>query len=146
MNGQYYDQQHARKRRSVSTPQFVKFLNKHNQNVPANEQNATESHEKQYTIETAVFIDRFLAAKFQNRMNDLKKLVLTIMHQVQLIYNYSSMKTKIKIVIVKYEVLNSASASPSTADGDIDKYLGKLAIIRQIKKKNNFFFLLSSHV
>ena len=57
-------------------------------------------------------------------MPDLKRLVLTIMFQVQLIYNYSSMKTKLKIVIVKYEVLSTASASPNTADGDIDKVSG----------------------
>lgn len=31
------------------------------------------------------------------------------------------MKTKIKIVIVKYEVLSTASGSPNPADGDIDK-------------------------
>lgn len=109
-------------RRSINnSPQFAKFINKHNQNVPTND--TSDANEKQHTIETAVFIDRFLAAKFQNRMQDLKKLVLTIMHQVQLIYNYGSMKTKIRIVIVKYEVLNSASASPNPADGDIDKYL-----------------------
>lgn len=113
---------HYRLRRSVSSTQFVKFLNKHNQNVQ-NDQNLPEISEKMRTIETAVFVDRFLASKFQNRMNDLKNLVKTIMHQVQIIYNYSSMKTKIKIVIVRYEVLNSAGSSPNHADGDIDKYL-----------------------
>ena len=121
----YYtiDGHRYRVRRSVSS-QFGRFVvNKHNQNVQANDQNSSETDEKQRTIETAVFIDRFLAAKFQNRMSELRKLVLTIMHQVQLIYNYSSMKTKVRIVIVKYEVLSSASTSPNPADGDIDKYL-----------------------
>lgn len=115
---------HQRERRSVNSPGFMRFVNKHNQNVPGDEQ--PESGEKQRVIEVAIFIDRFLAAKYANRMPDLKRLVLTIMFQVQLIYNYSSMtKTKIKIVIVRYEVLSTASASPNPADGDIDKVSGK---------------------
>lgn len=58
------------------------------------------------TIETAIFVDQYLSQRFSGRLNDLKRLVMAIMNEVQLIYNYKSMKTPLKIVIVKYEVSN----------------------------------------
>lgn len=62
-----------------------------------------------------------LAKRFEGRFDELKRLIMAIMNEVQLIYEYSSMKTRIKIVIAKFEVLNGHG--PRNADGDIDRYL-----------------------
>lgn len=75
------------------------------------------------TIETAIFVDSHLRQRFENRLHDLKRLVLSIMHEVQLIYAYQSMKIPIRIVIVKLEVLETPESSPNNAGGDIDRYL-----------------------
>lgn len=81
------------------------------------------SAQRPYTIETAIFVDSHLKQRFQNRLHDLQRLVLSIMHEVQLIYNYQSMKVPIKIVVARYEVLDKADNGPNTAGGDIDRYL-----------------------
>ncbi|RWS28727.1 disintegrin and metalloproteinase with thrombospondin motifs 7-like protein 1, partial [Leptotrombidium deliense] len=79
--------------------------------------------QKAKTIETAIFVDKHLHQRFSNNLNELKRLVLAIMSEVQLIYNFRSMKTAIRIVIVKFEVLPLTSEAPNDAHGDIDKYL-----------------------
>lgn len=75
------------------------------------------------TIETAIYIDKELLQRFSGDKAALTRLVLAIMNEVQLIYNYKSMKTKIKIVITKLVFLNSSSDAPKNASGDIDQYL-----------------------
>lgn len=66
-------------------------------------------------------MDQSLAQRFEGRVDELKRLLMAIMDEVQLIYEYSSMRTRIKIVVVKFEVLNGHG--PETAEGDIDRYL-----------------------
>lgn len=68
-------------------------------------------------------MDQYLNQRFHGRLADLKRLVMATMNEVQLIYNYRTMKTQIKIVIVKFEVLQGAEYGPDNAGGDIDKYL-----------------------
>lgn len=75
------------------------------------------------TIETAIFVDHHLKSRFEGRLQDLKRLVLATMNEVQLIYNYQSMKIPIRIVITKFEILKDPKEGPNNADGDIDKYL-----------------------
>lgn len=75
------------------------------------------------TIETAIFVDQYLSQRFSGRQPDLKRLVLAMMNEVQLIYNYQTMKTQVKIVIVKFDILPTSEQSPNNAGGDIDKYL-----------------------
>ncbi|XP_074594116.1 ADAMTS metallopeptidase stall [Brevipalpus obovatus] len=77
---------------------------------------------KIYTIETAIFVDPSLANRFEGRFDELKRLIMAIMNEVQLIYEYSSMRTRIRIIVVKYEVLTQLNG-PNTAEGDIDQYL-----------------------
>lgn len=81
------------------------------------------SNNRVKTIETAIFVDAHLNQRFQGRLHDLKRLVMATMNEVQLIYSYDTMKVPIRIVISKFEVLNSNSDHPSNAGGDIDKYL-----------------------
>ncbi|KAI1280547.1 A disintegrin and metalloproteinase with thrombospondin motifs 6 [Halotydeus destructor] len=78
--------------------------------------------QKLRTIETAIFVDQQLNQRFQGRSSDLKRLVMATMAEVQLIYQYKSMSTPVKIVIVKYEVLQDQNGL-NDAGGDIDKYL-----------------------
>lgn len=75
------------------------------------------------TIETAIFVDHHLKSRFEGRLQDLKRLVLATMNEVQLIYNYKSMKIPIRIVITKFEILKDPEDGPNNAGGDIDKYL-----------------------
>ncbi|CAG2106554.1 unnamed protein product [Medioppia subpectinata] len=77
----------------------------------------------QKTIETAVYIDRHLLKRFNGLRSELTRLVLAIMNEVQLIYTFKSMKTRIKIVIKKMVFLSQPDNSPNTAEGDIDEYL-----------------------
>ena len=75
------------------------------------------------TIETAIFVDNHLKQRFQNRLNDLKRLVMATMSEVQLIYNYQSMRIPIRIVISRLEILQRPEEGPNNAGGDIDRYL-----------------------
>ncbi|CAG2173530.1 unnamed protein product, partial [Oppiella nova] len=77
----------------------------------------------QKIIETAVYIDRHLLNRFNGLRSELTRLVLAIMNEVQLIYSFKSMKTRIKIVIMKMVFLSQPDSSPDTAEGDIDEYL-----------------------
>lgn len=90
------------------------------------------------TIETAVFIDYDLVERFNGRKSDLIRLVLSIMNEVQLIYSFKSMKTRIKIVIVKLVMLKKGEPSPDKAGGDIDKYLDNFCVwqARKLKRQD----------
>lgn len=82
-------------------------------------------------IETAVFIDQALDSKFtglSNGLVELNKLVLTIMNQVQYLFEYSSLQVPIKLKLVLVEHLRESerlvgSAAPNSERGDIDAYL-----------------------
>lgn len=87
-------------------------------------------------IETAVFIDKHLLNRFSGLRSDLTRLVLAIMNEVQLIYNFKSMKTRIKIVIVKMVFLSPDDSQPNTADGDIDEYLDNFCSWQSKKWRN----------
>ncbi|XP_054162351.1 A disintegrin and metalloproteinase with thrombospondin motifs adt-2-like [Oppia nitens] len=75
------------------------------------------------TIETAIFVDKHLLNKYSGMRSELIRQILAIMNEVQLIYNFKSMKTRIKIVIVKLVFLSQPDSGPDTANGDIDQYL-----------------------
>lgn len=75
------------------------------------------------TIETAIFVDSHLKQRFQNRLQDLKRLVMATMNEVQLIYNYQSMRIPVRIVISRLEILQRPEDGPNNAGGDIDRYL-----------------------
>lgn len=85
------------------------------------------------TIETAVFVDSALDAKFNGLSNglvELNKLIVTIMNQVQHLFKYSSMKVpiNIKLVLVEHMSVSKNSADnqlslPNSDGGDIDLYL-----------------------
>ncbi len=45
------------------------------------------------------------------------------MNEVQLIYSFKSMKTRIKIVITKLVFLKDEENAPNNGEGDIDEYL-----------------------
>jgi hypothetical protein len=75
------------------------------------------------TIETAIFVDSHLKTRFQNRINDLKRLVMATMNEVQLIYNYQSLRIPVRIVISRLEILNRPEDGPNNSGGDIDRYL-----------------------
>ena len=75
------------------------------------------------TIETAIFVDSHLKTRFQSRINDLKRLVMATMNEVQLIYNYQSMRIPVRIVISRLEILHRPEDGPSNSGGDIDRYL-----------------------
>lgn len=83
--------------------------------------------DKIYDIETIIFVDQSLIENFNGARQDLEKLILAIMNEVQLIYNFDTMKTKIRIVIKKIVYLDRNNQNdvgvPNTADGDIDQYL-----------------------
>ncbi len=78
------------------------------------------------TIETAVYIDKYLLNRFNGITSDLKRLVLAIMNEVRLIYSFNSMKTRIKIVITKLVFLKDGENAPNNGKGDIDEYLDNL--------------------
>lgn len=78
------------------------------------------------TIETAVYIDKYLLNRFNGITSDLKRLVLAIMNEVQLIYSFKSMKTRIKIVITKLVFLKDEENAPNNGEGDINEYLDNL--------------------
>lgn len=89
------------------------------------------SEPKSRTIETAVFIDQALDTKFNGLSNglvELNKLVLTIMHQVQYLFEYSSLQTPIRLKLVLIEHLKESERQlgltmPNPERGDIDAYL-----------------------
>lgn len=81
---------------------------------------------KMYTIETAIFVDSSLASRYEGHMDDLHRLIMSIMNEVQLIYEYSSMETRIQIVITKLEILSNQG--PDDASGDIDQYLDNFCL------------------
>ena len=120
-----------------------------NQQVTANHLNASSSSSstltrdkrqantnKQRTIETAIFVDHYLEQRFTNRLNDLKRLVMSVMNEVQLIYNYKTMKIPIRIVIVRFEILKAPEISPDTAGGDIDRYLDNFCSWQAVKLRS----------
>lgn len=78
---------------------------------------------KVYSIETIIFVDKTLIRRFNGARPELQKLILAIMNEVQLIYNFDSLKTRIRIVIKKIVYLDDNHDSPNTANGDIDLYL-----------------------
>ena len=88
------------------------------------------------TIETAVYIDKHLLNRFNGLRSELTRLVLAIMNEVQLIYSFKSMKTRIKIVVVKMVFLDQTDSSPDTADGDIDEYLDNFCSWQSKKWRN----------
>lgn len=91
---------------------------------------------KQRTIETAIFVDHYLEQRFTNRLNDLKRLVMSVMNEVQLIYNYKTMKIPIRIIIVRFEILKAPEISPDTAGGDIDRYLDNFCSWQAVKLRS----------
>lgn len=72
-------------------------------------------------IELAVFVDAALSNSMPDE-SELRKLLLAMLEQVQLILEYRSLGTPIKLNIVHLEVLNSRNG-PGTADGEIGDYL-----------------------
>lgn len=94
------------------------------------------NYPKQRTIETAIFVDHHLKQRFANRLNDLKRLVMAVMNEVQLIYNYKTMKIPIRIVIVRFEILESPEINPDTAGGDIDRYLDNFCSWQAVKLRS----------
>ncbi|KAF7491490.1 A disintegrin and metalloproteinase with thrombospondin motifs 2 [Sarcoptes scabiei] len=85
----------------------------------------TKKNKKVYNIETIIFVDRFLIDRFNGERKQLERLILTIMNEVQLIYNFDSLRTRIRILIKKIIYLDSSFSQdvPDTANGDIDLYL-----------------------
>lgn len=79
-------------------------------------------YSKVYTIETVIFADDSLLARFDGNKRELQKLILAIMNEVQLIYNFDSLKIRIRILIKQIVYLEGKDV-PDTADGDIDQYL-----------------------
>lgn len=83
-------------------------------------------------IETAVFIDQALDNKFNGLSNglvELNKLVLTIMKQVQYLFQYSSIQVSLDLKLVLIEHLRESERQfglpiPGAEQGDIDAYLG----------------------
>src|SRR6218665_2885230 len=77
-----------------------------------------------FTIETIIFVDHSLIQKFNGNVREVERVVLAIMNEVQMIYNFDSMKIRIRILIKKIVYLDQASRDiPSPAGGDIDLYL-----------------------
>ncbi|CAL1295322.1 unnamed protein product [Larinioides sclopetarius] len=85
------------------------------------------SPDKRKVIETAIYVDyplyHKLSVKKKQSVEEMQDTVLAILNEVQLIYNYQSLKTKFKIVVVKLEILSEGKEGPDAADGDIDLYL-----------------------
>ena len=79
-------------------------------------------YSKTFTIETIIFVDASLIARFNGNREELQKLIFAIMNEVQLIYNFDSLKIRIRILIKQIVYLENRDA-PNTADGDIDLYL-----------------------
>ncbi|KAH9421106.1 hypothetical protein DERP_010044, partial [Dermatophagoides pteronyssinus] len=89
-----------------------------------NEDQGKNLPDKIYNIETIIFVDQTLIRNFNGARKELEKLILAIMNEVQLIYNFDTMKTRIRIVIKKIVYLDDKKTDiPNTADGDIDQYL-----------------------
>ncbi|OQR66332.1 A disintegrin and metalloproteinase with thrombospondin motifs 18-like, partial [Tropilaelaps mercedesae] len=80
-------------------------------------------------IETGIFVDRHMfdaveKTKPPDTVRAIVNIVMAILHQVQLIYEYQSMKAyDFKLIIVKFEILRNTRTSPNTAGGNIDRYL-----------------------
>ncbi|KAL1429275.1 hypothetical protein MTO96_016487 [Rhipicephalus appendiculatus] len=72
-------------------------------------------------IELAVFVDAALSNSSPDE-SELHKLLLAMLEQVQLILEYRSLGTPIKLNIVHLEVLNARNG-PGTAGGEIGDYL-----------------------
>lgn len=81
---------------------------------------------KRKVIETSIFVDNALYEKFiveeKKSLSELKDTVLAIMNEVQIVLNTSPLTIKLKIAIVKLEILSKEDA-PDPADGNIDDYL-----------------------
>ncbi|KFM64227.1 A disintegrin and metalloproteinase with thrombospondin motifs 7, partial [Stegodyphus mimosarum] len=88
-------------------------------------------------IETAVYVDyplyKKLALQKKQPLKELQDTVLAIVNEVQLIYNYQSLKTKFKIVVVKLEILSEGKEAPDAAEGDIDQYLDNFCSWQSLK-------------
>lgn len=101
----------------------------------------TSEPPKMRTIETAVFIDQALDAKFNGLSNglvELNKLVLTIMNQVQYLFEYSSLLVPIRLKLVLIEHLKESErqvglAMPNSERGDIDAYLSNFCNWQQAR-------------
>ncbi|KAH6941635.1 hypothetical protein HPB50_020999 [Hyalomma asiaticum] len=72
-------------------------------------------------IELAVFVDAALKSGVPDQ-SKLHKLLLAMLEQVQLILEYRSLGTPIKLDIVHLEVLDSRNG-PATAGGEVGNYL-----------------------
>ncbi|XP_075731284.1 A disintegrin and metalloproteinase with thrombospondin motifs adt-2 isoform X2 [Rhipicephalus microplus] len=72
-------------------------------------------------IELAVFVDAALSNNSPDQ-SELHKLLLAMLEQVQLILEYRSLGTPIKLNIVHLEVLNAGNG-PATAGGEVGNYL-----------------------
>ncbi|XP_015922628.1 A disintegrin and metalloproteinase with thrombospondin motifs adt-1 [Parasteatoda tepidariorum] len=93
--------------------------------------------EKRKVIETAVYVDfplyQKLSVKRKQPVEEMQDTVLAILNEVQLIYNYQSLKTKFKIAVVKLEILSEGKEAPDAADGDIDEYLDNFCLWQSTK-------------
>lgn len=92
------------------------------------------------TIVTAIFVDQSLSSKFKSNVTELRRMILSIMHQVQLVYDNPSLAIRIKIVVIRLEMI-TASHGVDHADGDIDEYLKNFCLWQSRKcraeKPNN---------
>lgn len=83
---------------------------------------------KVYDIETIIFVDKALTRKYSHNMKELEKFIYALMNEVQLIYNFDTMKTRIRILIKKIEYLVENQKAPNTGGGDIDQYLDNFCL------------------
>lgn len=74
-----------------------------------------------YVIRLAVFYDRRMAEMHKDK-RELMSLIGGILQQVQLIYRYRSMHTRIRISVLSIQQVEG-DRHPETGGGDVDKYL-----------------------
>ncbi|GFY59788.1 a disintegrin and metalloproteinase with thrombospondin motifs adt-1 [Trichonephila inaurata madagascariensis] len=88
---------------------------------------SSSDSELRKVIETAIYVDyplyHKLSVKKKQSVAEMQDTILAILNEVQLIYNYQSLKTKFKIVVIKLEIISEGKEGPDAADGDIDLYL-----------------------
>ncbi len=80
-------------------------------------------YSKTFTIETVIFVDRPLLERFNGDRHSLQRLILAIMNEVQLIFNFDSLRIRVRILIKAIRFLENGKEAPPTAEGDIDQYL-----------------------
>ena len=78
---------------------------------------------KERVIEIAVFVDYEMYTANGKKTEDVQDLVFTYLNAVQMMYQSSLLTNKLRLVLVRLDIMTTASTDLDNGGGDIETYL-----------------------